>query len=111
MVQWFTLRWKYHKIASYYTSGKLLDIGGGRGEFADFIAKKGWDVVFLDATILAENPRLSPYLIGMKSSISKVLGLACSNINVKSTTTDGLGFIGAEEGIASMAICTLGRSS
>tara|TARA_B100000745_G_scaffold96415_2_gene61097 strand:+ start:2564 stop:3049 length:486 start_codon:yes stop_codon:yes gene_type:complete len=77
----------------------------------DLVRSEGWDVVFLDATILAEKPRLSPYLIGMKSSISKVLGLACSNINVKSTTTDGLGFIGAEEGIASMAICTLGRSS
>ena len=77
----------------------------------DLVRSEGWDVVFLDATILAEKPRLSPYLIGMKSGISKALGLGCSNINVKSTTTDGLGFIGEEEGIASMAICTLERSS
>ena len=73
------------------------------------VALEGWEVVFLDATILAEKPRLSPYFDRMKSRISKVLDLGSSDINVKSTTTDGLGFIGEEEGIASMAICTLER--
>ena len=74
------------------------------------VAVEGWEVVFLDATILAEKPRLSPYFDRMKSRISKVLNLGSSDINVKSTTTDGLGFIGEEEGIASMAICTLERT-
>lgn len=73
------------------------------------VALEGWEVVFLDATILAEKPRLSPYFDRMKSRISKALDLGSSDINVKSTTTDGLGFIGEEEGIASMAICTLER--
>ena len=74
------------------------------------VAVEGWEVVFLDATILAEKPRLSPYFDRMKSRISKVLNIGSSDINVKSTTTDGLGFIGEEEGIASMAICTLERT-
>ena len=73
------------------------------------VALEGWEVVFLDATILAEKPRLSPYFDRMKSRISKALDLGSSDINVKSTTTDGLGFICEEEGIASMAICTLER--
>ena len=75
------------------------------------VAVEGWEVVFLDATILAEKPRLSPYFDRMKSRISKVLNLGPSDINVKATTTDGLGFIGEEEGIASMAICTLERTT
>ena len=75
------------------------------------VAVECWEVVFLDATILAEKPRLSPYFDRMKSRISKVLNLGSSDINVKSTTTDGLGFIGEEEGIASMAICTLERTT
>ena len=75
------------------------------------VVSAGWAVVFLDATILAEKPRLSPYLFLMKSRISKVLEVDCSNINLKATTTDGLGFIGEQEGIASMSICTLERGS
>ena len=63
----------------------------------NMVVSEGWGVVFLDATILAEKPRLSPYFDRMKSRISKVLNLGSSDINVKSTTTDGLGFIGEEE--------------
>ena len=75
----------------------------------NMVVSEGWDVVFLDATILAEKPRLSPYLLPMEGKISKVLEVNCSNINLKVTSTDGLGFIGEQEGIASMAICTLER--
>ncbi len=81
------------------------------GRTKKMVAVEGWEVVFLDATILAEKPRLTPYFDRMKSRISKVLNLGSSDINVKSTTTDGLGFIGEEEGIASMAICTLERTT
>ena len=47
-VQKATLRWKFSKIASFYSNGKLLDIGGGNGEFTSFMALKGWDVVLQD---------------------------------------------------------------
>ena len=48
LVQRFTMQWKYHKITSFYQSGKLLDIGGGQGEFAAYMASRGWDVVCQD---------------------------------------------------------------
>ena len=47
-VQKVALRWKFSKIASFYRNGKLLDIGGGNGEFTSFMALKGWDVVLQD---------------------------------------------------------------
>ena len=47
-VQKAALRWKFSKIASFYPNGKLLDIGGGNGEFTSFMALKGWDVVLQD---------------------------------------------------------------
>ena len=47
-VQKATLRWKFSKIASFCSNGKLLDIGGGNGEFTSFMALKGWDVVLQD---------------------------------------------------------------
>lgn len=47
--QKYSLRWKYNKIASIKTSGRLLDIGGGKGEFAVFMESKGWDVVLQDS--------------------------------------------------------------
>ena len=47
-IQKATLRWKFSKIASFYSNGKLLDIGGGNGEFTSFMALKGWDVVLQD---------------------------------------------------------------
>ena len=47
-VQQLTMRWKYSIIKQYYNKGSLLDIGGGKGEFAEFIHKKGWDVMMQD---------------------------------------------------------------
>ena len=48
LVQRFTMQWKHQKITSFYRSGKLLDIGGGKGEFAAYMASRGWDVVCQD---------------------------------------------------------------
>ena len=48
LVQRFTMQWKQQKITSFYRSGKLLDIGGGKGEFAAYMASRGWDVVCQD---------------------------------------------------------------
>ena len=50
-IQYFTLCWKYNKIHSIYKSGRLLDIGGGQGEFASFMTSKGWNVVMQDILI------------------------------------------------------------
>jgi len=48
LVQWAALRWKFKKISSFHQSGKLLDVGGGNGEFATFMALQGWDVFLQD---------------------------------------------------------------
>ncbi len=48
-IQQVTMRWKYNKIVSIKRSGRVLDIGGGNGEFAVFMASKGWDVVLQDS--------------------------------------------------------------
>ena len=74
---------------------------------ADLLARQGWQVVNLDATIVAERPRLAPYVQSMRETIAKSAGLNPSQVSVKCTTTDGLGFPGRGEGIGAMAVATL----
>ena len=71
------------------------------------IAAAGWQVTYVDATIVAEEPRLAPYVEKMEEILSVCLGLDADSVNVKATTTDGLGFAGRREGIAAIAIATL----
>ena len=71
------------------------------------LAEQGWRVTNLDATIIAERPRLAPYSRSMRETIAGCLGLTPEQVSVKSTTTDGMGFAGRGEGIAAMAIATI----
>ena len=72
------------------------------------IAKAGgWSVSNIDATIVAQKPKLSPYVIEMCGNIAADLGLLPTQVNIKATTTEGLGFVGREEGIAAMAVAML----
>ena len=72
------------------------------------IAKAGgWRVSNIDATIIAEKPKLSPYVSQMCGNIAADLDLSPSQVNIKATTTEGLGFVGREEGIAAMAVAML----
>src|SRR4051794_35023952 len=64
------------------------------------VGEAGWSVENVDATIVAERPRLSPHTQRMKRVIAEVLGIGEDQVNVKSKTTDGLGFTGTEEGMA-----------
>jgi len=66
-----------------------------------------WQLGNLDATIIAQEPRLSSYLGAMGAHIADVLGAPLEAVNVKATTTDGLGAIGRGEGIAAMAVVLL----
>ena len=72
------------------------------------VTEAGWIVKFLDATIIAQRPVIAPFIGSMKTTISGVLSIPEKNVNIKATTTDGLGFIGNEHGIASLAIASLG---
>ena len=61
----------------------------------------------IDSTIIAERPRLAPHIEGMKERLSRVLEVRTGQINIKATTTEGLGFCGREEGIAAFSVVSL----
>ena len=83
------------------SSVKLLE------HVAKLIAEKGYVVENIDATIIAQKPKMRPYIAEMEQNIAKALGIDESQINVKATTEEGLGFTGTEQGISSQAICAL----
>ncbi len=77
---------------------------------AAVIAADGWCIVNVDATMLAQRPRLSPHVVEMRGNIATALSIQQPQISVKATTTDYLGFTGREEGIAATAVALLSRS-
>ena len=73
----------------------------------ELLEEKGYRVVNVDATIIAQRPKLRPYIEEMEKNIAETLKIEDDQINVKATTEEGLGFTGAGEGISSQAICML----
>lgn len=74
---------------------------------AGLVRDRGWDIANVDATVLAEAPRLAPHARAMVAEIAAALGVAPERVSVKATTAEGLGPIGRGEGIAALAITTL----
>jgi len=73
----------------------------------ELIAEKGYVVGNIDATIIAQKPKLRPYINEMEVNIAHTLGITKDQVNIKATTEEGLGFTGTQEGISSQAICLL----
>lgn len=73
------------------------------------LAERGWKVANVDSTIVAQAPRVGPYLPQMAQNISADLGIPAESVNIKATTTEKLGFAGREEGIATHAVVLLER--
>ena len=73
----------------------------------ELIEEKGYVIENIDATIIAQKPKLRPYIDQMEENIAKVLCIERDQINVKATTEERLGFTGREEGMAAQAICSL----
>lgn len=71
------------------------------------LADKGYGVVNVDATIIAQRPKMKPHIENMRSNIAKACGVEIDRISVKATTEEGLGFTGAGEGIAAQAVCLI----
>ncbi len=71
------------------------------------LTEKGWAVGNVDATIVAEAPRLSGYFVRMRREMGKALGVGEERINVKAGTSEGMGFTGRGEGIAVMAVALI----
>jgi 2-C-methyl-D-erythritol 4-phosphate cytidylyltransferase / 2-C-methyl-D-erythritol 2,4-cyclodiphosphate synthase len=65
------------------------------------------NLISIDVTIIAEQPKFAPHRQAMRQSLAKILGLEIDRISVKATTTDGLGFLGRAEGICAMALATV----
>lgn len=70
----------------------------------DIIGEEGYVVSNLDATIVAQQPKLAAFIPAMNENIAQALRIALQQVNVKATTTEGLGFAGEEEGIAAYAV-------
>jgi len=70
----------------------------------EMVARKGWKITNIDATIVAQAPRLASYRAQMEERIAATVGVEHERVNVKATTTEGLGFTGRNEGIAAYAV-------
>ena len=73
-------------------------------ETAQLLKAKGLRVVNIDVTIIAESPRLSPFIVEMRKQLSQALGVDSRRVTIKATTANSLGFIGREEGIAAQSV-------
>ena len=74
---------------------------------AERIRHEGWQVSNVDATIIAQAPKLAPHIDVMRENLARVLGVELSAINIKATTEEKLGFTGEKLGIAAHAVCLL----
>lgn len=83
------------------SSVKLLEHVG------KLLEEKGYLIENIDATVIAQKPRMRPYIEQMEKNIADALRIDPSQINVKATTEEGLGFTGIEQGISAQAICAL----
>ena len=80
-------------------------------EVSRLVRGQGYDVSNLDATIIAQAPKMAPHIAQMVAHIAADLGIKVDDINIKATTTEQLGFAGRGEGIAAQAICLIERVS
>jgi len=75
----------------------------------DLLSRLGWTIANIDATIVAERPKMLPHIQAMRLHLAEQLQLSLEQVSVKATTTDGLGFVGRREGIACYAVALLER--
>jgi 2-C-methyl-D-erythritol 4-phosphate cytidylyltransferase / 2-C-methyl-D-erythritol 2,4-cyclodiphosphate synthase len=73
----------------------------------EMLATQSWRVNNIDAVVVAEKPKLAPYITAMNANIAAALEIEPGRVNVKATTTEGLGFTGRREGIAAQAVASI----
>ncbi len=76
-------------------------------ETARILSEKGFALEYADMTVVAQRPKLAPFIPAMRGLLAKTLGVDMSRLNVKATTEEGMGFTGRGEGIAAHAVCLL----
>ena len=87
-----------------YKDASSLDL---LGRTKDIILQCGFDIVNIDATVVMERPKLSPYIPNMRGNIAAALGIDIDAVSVKATTTEGMGFEGSCEGVSATAVAML----
>jgi 2-C-methyl-D-erythritol 2,4-cyclodiphosphate synthase len=100
-----------HDIGHYFpdTDGKYKGIRSVEllKQVREIIGKEGYELMNIDTIVVAEYPRLAPYIDRIKSSLAAALGIGEKQVGVKATTEEGLGFTGAKEGVAAHAVALL----
>ena len=86
-------------------SMKLLE------EVGKLLQEKAYFIENIDATVIAQRPKLASYIPQMKKNIANVLGIQEGQVNVKATTEEGLGFTGSGEGISAQAVCCIEKAT
>lgn len=77
------------------------------GDVINIMKENKYDIVNIDVTILLQKPKLRDHINTMRKTIAEITGSEVSSISVKATTTEGLGFVGREEGVAAHCVCLL----
>lgn len=77
---------------------------------SEFIRNKGFDIQYIDSVVIAERPKLAPYIEEMKNNISSALSINTNKVNIKAKTNEGMGFIGRGEGIVAQSVCIIIKS-
>jgi 2-C-methyl-D-erythritol 2,4-cyclodiphosphate synthase len=90
-----------------YRDADSLDL---LGEVCAFLEEHGWTVRHVDATLIAEGPKLGSYRDRMRASLARTIGVGARDVNVKFTTNEGMGFLGRGEGMAALAVATVERA-
>lgn len=93
------------------TDARFKDISSLQllAEVLRLVTEKGWWVGNVDVTIIAQQPKLAPYVMKMRTKLAQALDVAVDCVSVKATTTEHLGFTGRGEGIAAEAVVLLGK--
>ncbi len=79
-------------------------------EAARQVASRGGTIINVDATVMAQQPKIAPHIAAMKANIAAALQIEARRVGIKATTNEHLGFIGREEGIAAMAVASVDLS-
>lgn len=74
---------------------------------ATVLAEQGARIINIDATVIAEAPKIAPHLAAMRAALAGALQIPVGRVSIKATTNEGLGFLGREEGIAAMAVASV----
>ena len=80
-------------------------------EVKNILSNKGYDICNIDSTLVAQAPKISPHIENMRINLANALGIDKTDVNVKATTEEKLGFTGRKEGIAAHAVCLIKKKA